>query len=492
MAIPLTKDVQINPGVLAAGGNAVDLNGLILTQSTYAPVGNVVSFSTKEDVAKYFGSSSDEYSMAAIYFTGYDNSTKKPGNLLFGQYNTAPVSAWLRSASMASVTLDELKLMSGVMTITVDGTLKTSTNIDLSGATSFAAAADLIESAIGNSVVVAYDTTQKAFTIASDTTGSGSSISYAGGEIATKLKLTAAAGAVISQGADAQNPTDFFIALLDKSQDWAIFTTSFDATEAQHLAFSSWVSAQNFRFGYVAHTTAGDALVAGSTETLSYKIITVNDYGSVVPAFATNVQAASLLGYAAALDFDRQEGRVPAKFRSVTGLPASVTSSSDYDALIANGYNFYGSYAANNYSTNYWADGTITGDFKWFDSFCFQIWLNANLMQDAIITLQSNRSIPYNARGKAIIEAGFADTINQGVLFGGIRTGVSLSSAQQSEIMNAVGTDISASLLAKGWYLYIADPTAAQRADRTSPRMTLWYCDGGAVQKITLASIEVQ
>ena len=192
MAIPLTKDVQINPGVLAAGGNAVDLNGLILTQSTYAPVGNVVTFSTKEDVAKYFGSGSTEYSMAAVYFNGYDNSTKKPGNLLFGQYNTAPVSAWLRSGSMANVTLDQLKLMSGTMTLTVDGTSHTSTNIDLSGATSFAAAADLIESAIGNSVVVAFDTTQKAFIIASDTTGAGSTITYATGDIATSLKLTAA------------------------------------------------------------------------------------------------------------------------------------------------------------------------------------------------------------------------------------------------------------------------------------------------------------
>lgn len=28
MPIPLSKDVQINPGVLAVAGNAVDLNGL--------------------------------------------------------------------------------------------------------------------------------------------------------------------------------------------------------------------------------------------------------------------------------------------------------------------------------------------------------------------------------------------------------------------------------------------------------------------------------
>ncbi len=76
MAIPLRKDVQINPGVLPAGGSALDLNGLILTDSAYAPVGSVITFTNKEDVAAYFGSASAEFSMAEVYFQGYDNSTK--------------------------------------------------------------------------------------------------------------------------------------------------------------------------------------------------------------------------------------------------------------------------------------------------------------------------------------------------------------------------------------------------------------------------------
>lgn len=492
MAIPLRKDVQINPGVLPAGGSAVDLNGLILTDSAYAPVGAVVTFSTKEDVARYFGSQSEEYAMAAIYFAGYDNSTKTPGTLLFSQFNSSPVSAFLRSGSMASVTLDQLKLMSGILTVTVDGVAEESTNIDMSGITSFAAAAAAIETGIGSSVNVGYDTTQKAFIITSATTGASSTISYATGTLSTGLKLTAATGAVISQGADTAVVTDSMSAVLDASQDWALFTTSFSATTVQHDAFAAWATGENYRFGYVAHTLEDVAKVAGSPDALAYNIITTNDYANVVILYGDAVKAASALGYAAALDFDRQEGRVPFKFRSVSGLTADVTSSSDYDALIANGYNFYGAYTANNYSTRYWADGTITGDFKWLDSFCVQIWLNANLAQDASELFQSNRSIPYNARGKAIIEASFADTIAKCVLFGGIRTGVDLSSEQKSEINNAVGVDISASLLAKGYYLYIADSTATQRAERTSPSMTFWYCDGGCVQKITLASIEVQ
>lgn len=492
MAIPLRKDIQINPGVLPAGGSALDLNGLILTDSAYAPVGSVITFTNKEDVAAYFGSASAEFSMAEVYFQGYDNSTKTPGALLFARFNPEAAAAWLRSGSMAAVTLDQLKLLSGVLTLTVDGTAVTSASIDLSTATSFAMAADLIETGIGSSVTVEYDTTQKRFIITSATDGAASTITYAAGTLSAGLKLTAATGAQLSQGADAAVVTTAMQSVLDSSQNWAIFTTSFTPTEQEALDFSAWVNGQNYRFGYVPFTLEESALVSGSTDTLAYKIISTYDYSNVVPVFGDQTHAASVIGYAASLDFDRQEGRVPFKFRSLGGLLPEVTTSANYDALIANGYNFYGAYTANNYDTRYWADGTITGDFKWFDSFCFQIWLNANLMQDAIELFQSNRSIPYNARGKAIIEASFSDTLNQGITFGGIRTGVTLSSSQISEIQNAVGADIYPSLIAKGYYLYIADATPTQRQERTSPSMTLWYCDGGCVQKITLASIEVQ
>jgi len=492
MAIPLRKDVQINPGVLPAGGSALDLNGLILTDSAYAPVGSVTTFTTKEDVASYFGSASIEFSMAEIYYAGYDNSTKTPGALLFGRFSTEAASAWLRSGSMATVTLEQLKLLSGVLTITVDGTAVTSSSIDLSGATSFAQAATLIETGLGDDVAVEFDTTQKAFIITAVSEGVNSTIGYASGTLSAGLKLTAATGAVLSQGAAPSVVTDTMNDVLDSSQNWAIFTTAFAPTESQALAFSAWNNAQNYRFGYVPFTSDESALVAGSTETLSHQIINVYDYANIIPVYGSQAHAAAVLGYAASLDFDRQEGRVPFKFRSLSGLLATVASSANYDALIANGYNFYGSYAANNYDTRYWADGTVTGDFKWLDSFCFQIWLNARLMQDTIELFKSNRSLPYNTRGNAAIEASFADTINQGITFGGIRTGIDLSSSQISEINNAVGMDVAASILAKGWYLFIPRATAEQRAQRIRPGCSFYYTDGGSVQKLTLASIMVQ
>src|SRR3982751_4921494 len=96
-SIPASQLVSVLPGVLQAGGNPLSLNGLFLTTNISVPVGTVSEFPSAEAVADFFGASTRESEMAAIYFAGFDISTTKPGNMLFAQYNTAAVAAYLRS-----------------------------------------------------------------------------------------------------------------------------------------------------------------------------------------------------------------------------------------------------------------------------------------------------------------------------------------------------------------------------------------------------------
>lgn len=492
MPIPISKDVQINPAVLAAAGSAVDLNGLLLTDSSYAPVGATLSFTSAPDVADYFGSASDEYAAAVIYFKGYNNCTQTPGQLLFSRFNRDVSGAWLRSGSFKGVSLEDIQAISGKLTLTISGTKKEA-DINLGTVTSLAEAAKTIGTAVGETVTVSFDTTRQAFIIAVKDGDAISSLTLGTGTAASALKLTAATGAVLSQGAAAATAADSMNTLVSQTQSWAGFATVFEADEDQHLALSAWVSGQDDRYFYVAWTSDGTAIVKGSKDTVAYKIITLNSYACVVPVYAPDARkAASVLGYAAALDFSRREGRVPFKYRELDGLSPDVTDSETYDALIANGYNFYGQYAANNVTENYWADGTITGDFKWLDSFCGQIWLNANLQGATLTLFKSNQTIPYNAAGRALVEASHSDVIQQFKTWGGIREGVTLSAAQKLEITNAVGADVSTSLYGKGFYEYIGDMTPAMRAARTSPPCSLWYSDGGSIQKLTMSSVEVQ
>src|SRR5690242_1818744 len=128
-SIPVSQLVQVNPGVLAPAGTLNDLSGLILSASPYVPIGTVKSFANADDVGAYFGLSSDEYQDALIYFAGPDNATKAASKLLFGQYNTAAVAAYLRGGN-PGLTLTQLQALTGTLTITVDGTPNTSASIN--------------------------------------------------------------------------------------------------------------------------------------------------------------------------------------------------------------------------------------------------------------------------------------------------------------------------------------------------------------------------
>jgi hypothetical protein len=84
------------------------------------------------------------------------------------------------------------------------------------------------------------------------------------------------------------------------------------------------------------------------------------------------------------------------------------------------------------------------------------------------------------------------DAINQGVNFGAIVAGVALSEAQKTEVNRAAGLVIDTIIFQRGWYLQVTPAIAQVRRARTSPPCTLWYADGGSIQQITLASIEIQ
>ncbi len=109
-----------------------------------------------------------------------------------------------------------------------------------------------------------------------------------------------------------------------------------------------------------------------------------------------------------------------------------------------------------------------------------------------MVGLDNTPSIPYNSDGYTLIEAFCMDAINAGVRFGAIVAGVALSAAQKTEVNRAAGLTIDTIIFQRGWYLQVSPAIAAVRRARTSPPCTLWYADGGSVQKITLSSITIQ
>lgn len=498
MSIPASQIVQVNPGVISGGGSAIQMNGVILTADTAVPLGTVQQFSTAAAVAAFFGDSSTEATLAAVYFAGRNNATKLPGLLYFAQWNTSAASGYLRGGSLASMTLAQLQAFSGTLIITVGGVEKTSGTINLSGASSFSNAAALIEAGFTSpGFTVSYDSQRSAFKFTNSTTGPTSTMTVATGTLSTNLKLTTATGAVLSQGAAIATPSTVMNAVKSLTLNWATFMTTTEPDAATKVLFADWTNAQNNRFAYVMWSTEAAAIATPDTTSSAAQIIAAG-YSGTVPIYvdssvdATAKAAAFFLGATASLDLSRTNGRITYAFKYLSGLTASVTDETVATNLKTNGYNFIGTYATANDSFTFFYPGSITGDYTFADEFINQIYLNAQLQLALMVLLTGVNSIPYNNDGKTLVRAACLDPILEALNFGSIRRGVILSESQKAQVNSQAGLDIDTVLTNEGWYLQINDATAQVRAARGSFPMTLWYMDGGSVHQITLASIVIQ
>ena len=486
-SIPASEIVTVLPSVLGAGGTAMALNAVIISDD--------VKFVAKEypnadAVGNDYGTTSDKYKFAQIYFNGFTGSTVKPSALFISKYSAVDSAAKLTGASLRSMSLDQLKAITGAISVTIDGVLKTGT-VDLSAATSFSNAATLIATAL--TAAVTFDTQLQSFVIASGTTGATSSISFATGAAAEALALTELTGAQLDNVTTVDTATTAMKRLtnytLNLSTIVAETSTALDDDIQKEIA--TWASLQNHRYWLVKYDEEPTALIPNNTTNFA-GWIAENNVADVTCVYGTFEHAALCAGYAASLNFSELNGRTTMDFRSTSTLAPSVTDADDANALESNGYAYYGAFATANDRFIFLRNSIVSGEFKWVDAYLNQIYFNSQLQLAQITGLIANKSIPYNEVGKSKVRASAQDPINEMLNFGGIQAGVTLSEQQKSIINNEAGVDAATIIFNQGYYLMIRDATAQVRAARGSFPIKLWYTDGGSVHSINIASINVQ
>lgn len=571
-AIPADQIVDVVPSVLPAGGTGLNVIGLFVTNSTRSPLGDVPSFASATDVATYYGALSIEAMIASVYFGGFDNSNVKPGKVRYTSYNVGPARAWLRGGPLG-LTLTQLQAITGVITVSIDGTPHTSSSFDLSGATSFSAAAEIISQALGqtgpagaaltgviagttltasavtgtiavgqelrgagvtagtlisaqltgtagaagtytvsasqsvaseamttNTPTVTYDALSGAFYIQSGTTGATSTIDYATGTAAASLALTLATGAVVSQGAVAATPAGIMNGVTAATRDWATFALTFDPDNGSgHTlkeAFAIWSNAQDNNYLYIPWDTDAAPTVSENATASFGRAIMLADYTGVFRPIYSPARGAPIAAFTcsigASTDFDELAGRTSFKFRRQSGLAPDVMNATIATNLLANGYNFYGVWSTADQQFNFLTDGAVSGPFKWADSFINQIWLNSELQLAMMILMTTAKAIPYNEAGRELVRAAGQDPINRAKNFGAFVTGVQLSEAQKAEVNNAVGAKADVVLTTQGYYFQVLDASPEVRQNRGSFPCTLWYTDGQSLQRLSIASVNVQ
>lgn len=492
MSIPLNDIVRINPGVLDVGNNANTLYGLMLTKKGTLPANLISSFTNEDQIGKLFGYDSIEYNLATVYFGGFSGSDRTPAELYMAPYYSESSSASLIGATLAAITLEQLRTFSGDLTLSIDGNNISTNQIDLSKVTSFSDAATMIGKALG--VTVTYSAGQSAMVITSSKTGSASTIDYATGSLADDMRLSKATGAALSNAVINPTPISLLNTLRTQNNAFSAVFLTWEAEEDEKMLFAQWANAMN-NDCCVILSDSSNAAVTPLTGTSFAEQVAAKGYTGIACVYDNLGLCAFLAAYPAAWDLDKSGGRFTAAFRRSTLVTPNVTEKAVSDALQQNGYNYYAIWASatDEFIFNY--PGNISGPYLWLDSFFCQIWMRRLFQYYFIRTLMAKGQIPYNTTGKSILNTACIPAITAFVNFGAIQPGIALSEYQTQQLKQSGLTQSQINKITSiGYFLFIdmENVKPADRAKRKSPPISFWYTDGQSVQQILMNSIEVQ
>jgi hypothetical protein len=493
--IPISQIVSMIPGVIAGGGAPSRLSGMVLTQDASVAPGQILSKFVTTDVTNWFGSGSPEDTMGQAYFPGIINGGQLPYVLKFARYAATATPAGSYGASLGALTLTQLQALSGTLIVTIGGTQFTSSNINLTSATSFSNAATIMTAAFTSpTFAITYDTQRNRFLLLSTSTGPTATSTDVSGTLAAGVGLSSASGAFIqTAGVAADTPATAMARIIALDTNWGTFTTSYATVIADRLAYAAWNSSQNFQYLYWGWDVDPASIIVNNAASFGAQVIAA-PYQGVVPVYGTQQLAGALMGYAASINYSVQNGRTDLAFRQfVAAVATTVSDLATANALLSNGYTYYGAYAnaANTYSIAY--NGKLSGAFLWADTYLDQIYLNRELQRAFFEAMLAYGSIPYNSDGYTELYRAGVDVIDAAVTSGIIRAGVTLSQSQAQQINTSAGKPISDIVQNRGWYLLIGDPAnvAQARQQRTSPTAKLWWTDGGSVQQLNVNSTAV-
>lgn len=317
-----------------------------------------------------------------------------------------------------------------------------------------------------------------------------------GTDLATALRLAQSTAAVLSPGMDAMTPAENMEAILDLTENFVCFTTVAQPTQADALAFAQWASGKGVNYLYIYWDNDPALLQAGSTSTIAAALKQAN-VSATCGVWNNLAYAALIMGTAASIDWNRRNGTITFAFKSQDGVPANVTRGTDAVNLEAQGMNFMGDYATRNDQFIFLYPGQMFGTWQWIDTYLNAVWLNNALQVACMNGFQQTPRVPYNQEGYTLLKSWCLDPINRALYSGIIDTGVALSESQKSQLVREAGRDISQELTNDGYVLQIGydpdDPSddsaeAAARVKRESPEASLWYCYGGSVHRLNLAS----
>lgn len=445
MAISIRKYVDITSGVGAGAGVRLrDLIGRIVSTNPLIPTDTLGEFTDADSVASYFGSASEEYARAAFYFGWISKNITRAKKIGFIRWADVPTAAQIFGNTTTKALGTFTAITDGAFSITIGGTTKNLSGIDLSAAASLAAVAAAIQTAIRaetgtqfTGATVAYNATRKSFDFTSGATGAAA-ISVAAPGSGTNL-LTPLGwntlSTIVSDGADAQTVTDVLNVSTEANNNFGSFLFQPELSLDEVVEAATWNAAQNVLYMYavpVVKASASayfDALAgfAGVGVTVNE---TAGEYAEMVPMMIL-----------AATDFTKRNSVQNYMFQ-LFNLTPSVTTTSESDTLDDVRANYYGRTQTAGQNIEFYQRGVLMGGATApvdMNVYANEQWLKDAASAAILELLLSLSRVSANAKGRVQLLAQIQQVVDQAVFNGTISLGKPFTNTQKVYITEVTG-----------------------------------------------------
>lgn len=435
------------------------------------------SYTGISGVAADFGLAAPEYLAAELFFS----QTPRPSILYIGRWIKEAAPAVLRGAALTEeevILAQWTGIEAGELTIVVGGQSETVSNLDFSAAVTLEGIAGIIGAAIAaHGAACTYDGTR--FILTSTATGADATIGHASGDLADRMKLSAATALVPVPGADAETAKECTATLADKSGEWyGLVFTDPDLSVADHLAVAVFVNASaKSRICGVTDTDTR-AMDGAWSQDIASRAKAAGNNRCLVAYSANPYAVVSALARAFTVNFSTNRSTITLKFKQLAGIIAEGLSETQANALAAKNCNVFAAY---DNDTAIFQEGVMAGG-AWFDEIHGTDWLQ-NAVQTECWNLfyQSKTKVPQTDAGVNQIVTRITSVLDQAVRNGLVAPGTwhgdSFGQLEQGDY------------LPTGYYVYaglVDDQAQSEREARQAPPIQIAAKLAGAIHSVDI------
>ncbi|WP_024904464.1 DUF3383 domain-containing protein [Robbsia andropogonis] len=485
--LPISRLVNVSVTLTQAAAQAQNTKSLLVLGTS--PVIDITSrlrtYQSVDDVATDFGTTAEEYAAAVLWF----QQSPQPTSLVIGRWAKTATAGQLIGATLsaaAQAIANFTAVTSGGLSITIGGTVKALTGINLSSITNLNGVASAVTTALAGAATVVWNASFDRFEVTNSATGASSTISFAsapssGIDLSVLMGLASTvSGAFLAQGVAAEAAISA-VTLFDSSfgGQWYGLTVP-SASDADHVAIASYIEASSTKHFYGVSTQEAAVLVSSDTSNIAYQLQGLGLKKSAVQYSSSSAYAAvSLLGRILTTDYTANNSVITLKFKDEPGITAENLNTTQANALEAFNCNVFVEYSND---TAIIEQGVCcSGDY--IDSVIGADNLAIDI-QTAVLNLlyTSTTKIPQTDAGNHLIATKIEQVCGQYVDNGFLAAGTWDNSG--------FGTLSDGDYMAKGFYVYappIANQSTADRNARKSVSFQVAAKEAGAIHSASIA-----